>query len=36
MVDGDRFEVVRRRQSMEDLLALESLPDWLDGSQAAD
>ncbi|MBB4658309.1 diaminopimelate decarboxylase [Parvularcula dongshanensis] len=30
LVDGDRFAVVRRRPSTEDMLALEELPDWTD------
>jgi diaminopimelate decarboxylase len=29
MVDGDRFAVVRARQSYEALLALDTIPDWL-------
>jgi diaminopimelate decarboxylase len=28
LVDGERFAVVRRRESMQDQLALEALPDW--------
>jgi diaminopimelate decarboxylase len=29
LVDGDRFDVVRRRETIEDLLALESIPETL-------
>jgi diaminopimelate decarboxylase len=29
LVDGDRFAVVRRRQTYEELIALDTLPDWL-------
>ncbi|WP_417464296.1 diaminopimelate decarboxylase [Kordiimonas sp.] len=29
LVDGDRFAVIRKRQSLEDLLALDALPSWL-------
>ena len=29
LVDGDRFAVVRARPSVEDIIALDSLPDWL-------
>jgi len=29
LVDGDRFHVVRPRRSYEELLALDSMPDWL-------
>jgi diaminopimelate decarboxylase len=29
LVDGDRFHVVRPRTSYEDLIALDSVPDWL-------
>ncbi|ODN70348.1 Diaminopimelate decarboxylase [Methylobrevis pamukkalensis] len=29
LVDGDRWHVVRPRPSVEDLIALDSLPDWL-------
>ncbi|TIV69720.1 MAG: diaminopimelate decarboxylase, partial [Mesorhizobium sp.] len=29
LVDGDRFHVVRPRQSYEDLIGLDSIPDWL-------
>jgi diaminopimelate decarboxylase len=29
LVDGDRFHVVRRRQTYEELIGLDSLPDWL-------
>jgi diaminopimelate decarboxylase len=28
LVDGDRFAVVRRRPTLEEMTALESLPDW--------
>ncbi len=29
LVDGDRFAVVRRRPSFEEMIALEHMPDWL-------
>lgn len=29
LVDGDRFAVVRRRQTYEELIGLDTLPDWL-------
>ena len=29
LVDGDRFHVVRRRETLDDLLACESIPDTL-------
>lgn len=29
LVDGDRFHTVRRRQTYEELIGLDSLPDWL-------
>ena len=29
LVDGGRFHVVRPRPSYEDLIGLDSLPDWL-------
>jgi len=29
LVDGDRYHVVRPRPSIEDMIALDSLPDWL-------
>ncbi len=29
LVSGDRFDVIRRRPSFEEMTALESLPDWL-------
>ena len=29
LVDGDRFHVVRPRLSYDDLIGLDSLPDWL-------
>ena len=29
LVDGDRFHVIRPRRTYEDLLALDSVPDWL-------
>jgi len=29
LVDGDRFFVIRRRQDIADILAMEQLPDWL-------
>jgi diaminopimelate decarboxylase len=31
LVDGVRFAVIRRRPSYDELLAIESLPDWLGG-----
>lgn len=31
LVDGARFAVIRRRPSYDELLAIESLPDWLGG-----
>ena len=30
MVDGDRFALIRPRPSIQDLIALDRLPDWLD------
>lgn len=33
MVKGDKFAVVRRRQSLEELLSLDSVPDWLDDAE---
>ena len=29
LVDGDRFHVVRKRQSYDELIGLDSIPDWL-------
>ncbi len=29
LVDGDRFDIVRRRPSFEEMIALEQMPDWL-------
>ena len=29
LVDGDRFHVIRPRKTIEDLIALDSVPDWL-------
>ncbi|TIX34613.1 MAG: diaminopimelate decarboxylase, partial [Mesorhizobium sp.] len=29
LVDGDRFHVVRPRQTYDELIGLDSLPDWL-------
>jgi diaminopimelate decarboxylase len=29
LVDGDRFHVVRPRRDYEDLIGLDSIPDWL-------
>ena len=29
LVDGDRMAVIRQRQTLEDLLALDRVPDWL-------
>ncbi len=31
LVDGDRFAVVRDRQTLEDLIGLDRVPDWLQG-----
>lgn len=31
MVKGDQFEIIRQRPSIEDILASETLPDWLEG-----
>ena len=31
LVDGDRFAVTRRRPTYEEILAAETLPDWLLG-----
>ncbi|TIP24406.1 MAG: diaminopimelate decarboxylase [Mesorhizobium sp.] len=30
LVDGDRFHIVRRRQTYDELIGLDSLPDWLE------
>ncbi|MER8708423.1 diaminopimelate decarboxylase [Mesorhizobium sp. M0323] len=30
LVDGDRFHVVRRRQTYDELIGLDSVPDWLE------
>ena len=30
LVDGDRFAVIRKRQSYEDILEKETIPDWLE------
>ena len=30
LIKGDEFTVVRRRQSVDDMLAMEALPDWAD------
>ncbi len=35
LVKGSEYSVVRRRQTFEDLLATESLPDWLSGEPAS-
>lgn len=35
LVDGDDFAVVRRRFTVEDMLALENLPDWLAAERSA-
>ncbi|SLN26548.1 diaminopimelate decarboxylase [Oceanibacterium hippocampi] len=35
LVNGDRFAVVRARQSVEDLLSRDRLPDWLDAAPPA-
>lgn len=32
LVNGDRFSVVRRRQTVEEAMSLERIPDWLDRS----
>lgn len=29
LVDGDRFAVVRERRTYEELIGLDSIPDWL-------
>jgi diaminopimelate decarboxylase len=29
LVDGDRFAVVRKRQTYEELIGLDSIPEWL-------
>lgn len=29
LVRGDRYAVVRRRETIDDLLALEHIPDWI-------
>jgi len=29
LVDGDRWHVIRPRKSIEQLIALDSVPDWL-------
>ena len=29
LVDGDRFHVIRPRKSLEALIALDSVPDWV-------
>jgi diaminopimelate decarboxylase len=29
LVDGDRYHVIRPRKSLDELLALDSVPDWL-------
>ena len=31
LVNSDRFEVIRKRQSLEDLLSLDTVPSWLEG-----
>jgi diaminopimelate decarboxylase len=36
LVKGDRFAVVRRRQSVEELVSRDSLPPWLDGTSGED
>jgi diaminopimelate decarboxylase len=30
LVDGDRYAVIRRRPSFDEMLALEEMPDWLE------
>ena len=32
LVKGDRYDVVRRRQSFAEMIELESMPDWLDAA----
>ncbi len=34
LVKGDRYDMVRRRQSFEEMIELESVPGWLDESGA--
>jgi diaminopimelate decarboxylase len=29
LVDGDRYAVIRRRPDFDEMIALESMPDWL-------
>lgn len=31
LVDGNRFAVIRKRQTLQDLLSLDSVPSWLEG-----
>ena len=33
LVDGDKVSIIRQRQSFQDIMKDESIPDWLDGSQ---
>jgi diaminopimelate decarboxylase len=35
LVDGDRFAVIRARSTYDELLALDTIPDWLDGAGGA-
>jgi len=30
LVDGDRFHVIRPRQSYDDLIGMDSVPEWLE------
>ena len=30
LVKGDRYDTIRRRQSFEEMIELESIPSWLD------
>ena len=36
LVKGDRFAVIRRRQSIEELIARDNLPPWLDDADGED
>ena len=35
MVSGEQFSVVRRRLDVDEMLARESIPDWLDNDRKA-
>jgi diaminopimelate decarboxylase len=35
LVDGDRFAVIRKRQTLDELVALDQVPDWLEQEEAA-